>query len=148
AEVVSTTNSSGRYQVRGLPQGLYSITIDASGFKRTNVSGVTVTAGRTVNNNVALEVGQVSETVSVAANEVNALPINGRNINNLARLSPGAAMKSEDSGVEADVETQDIGELFEYKIARPVTIKRNSSALIPILQNQIEGESVSLYNQK
>src|SRR4030095_11383543 len=54
----------------------------------------------------------------------------------------------EDSGVEADVETQDIGELFEYRIAHPVTIKRNSSALIPILQNQIEGESVPLYNQE
>jgi hypothetical protein len=57
-------------------------------------------------------------------------------------------MRDEDSGVEADVETQDIGELFEYRIAHPVTIKRNSSALIPILQNQIEGESVSLYNQE
>lgn len=57
-------------------------------------------------------------------------------------------MKREDSGVEADVETQDIGELFEYRIAHPVTIKRNSSALIPILQNQIEGESVSLYNRQ
>src|SRR5262249_21178132 len=52
------------------------------------------------------------------------------------------------SGVEIHIDTQDIGELFEYRISHPVTIKRNSSALIPILQNQVEGESVSLYNQK
>ena len=57
-------------------------------------------------------------------------------------------MKDEDSGVEADVETQDIGELFEYRIAHPVTIKRNSSALIPIMQSLIEGETVSLYNRE
>ncbi len=146
-EIISTTDSAGRYQARGLPQGLYSMTIEARGFQKTNVNGVTVTAGRTTNNNVALQVGAVSETVSIEAN-AESLAVNGRNFNNLAMISPGAAMKSENSGVDADVETQDIGELFEYKIAHPVTIKRNSSALIPILQNQIEGESVSLYNQK
>ncbi|MBO0859847.1 MAG: hypothetical protein J2P21_15565 [Chloracidobacterium sp.] len=57
---------------------------------------------------------------------------------------PGMAMREEDSGVD----THNIGELFEYRIAHPITIKRNSSALIPILQNEIEGESVSLYNRE
>jgi hypothetical protein len=96
---------------------------------------------------VELGAASISETVETRA--VNELPLNGRNYLNLSKLAPGAAaMRDEDSGVEADVETQDIGELFEYRIAHPVTIKRNSSALIPILQNQIEGESVSLYNRE
>ncbi|MGH9856044.1 MAG: carboxypeptidase regulatory-like domain-containing protein, partial [Blastocatellia bacterium] len=52
AEISSTTDSDGRYRVRGLPQGLYSITIEAPGFQKTNIGGVTVAAGRTTNNNV------------------------------------------------------------------------------------------------
>src|SRR5262245_15574376 len=148
AEISSTSGSNGRYQARGLPQGLYSITIEARGFQRTIVGGVTVIAGRTTNNNVTLNVGQTTETVNVTADGVNSLPMNGRNFLDMARMSPGVAMRDKDSGVEADVETQDIGELFEYRISHPVTIKRNSSALIPILQNQIEGESVSLYNRQ
>jgi hypothetical protein len=148
AEISSTADAKGRYRAQGLPQGLYSITVESPGFKKTVVNGLTVLAGRTAHNNVTLSVASVSETVRVQA-ENNSLALNGRDYLNMAKLVPGAsAMKDEDSGVEADVETQDIGELFEYRIAHPVTIKRNSSALIPILQNQIEGESVSLYNRE
>jgi hypothetical protein len=148
AEISSTTDADGRYRARGLPQGLYSVTVEASGFKRTVVNGVTALAGKTTNNNVTLEVASVSETVTITADKVMSLPTQGRDYLNMARLVPGASAMKEDSGIDADVETQDIGELFEYRIAHPVSIKRNSSALIPILQNQIEGESVSLYNQE
>src|SRR5262249_51198286 len=105
-------------------------------------------SGTLARNNFQLDVGSVSETVSVTAGRNESLPLNGRNYFNLSMITPGAAMRDERSRVQADVETQDIGELFEYRIAHPVTIKRNSSALIPILQNQIDGESVSLYNRE
>lgn len=45
-----------------------------------------------------------------------------------------------------EVEVSESGELFEYQISLPVTIPRNSSALIPIVNEQIEGERISLYN--
>ena len=45
------------------------------------------------------------------------------------------------------VEGGEKGELFEYRIEKPVTIPRNSSALIPIVQQVIEGERISLYNE-
>jgi hypothetical protein len=63
-------------------------------------------------------------------------------------MASASSMRDQGSGIQIHIDTQDIGELFEYRISHPVTIKRNSSALIPILQNQIEGESVSLYNLK
>ncbi len=44
------------------------------------------------------------------------------------------------------VQTQETGELFEYRIDAPVTVPRNSSALIPIVQEIIEGERLSLFN--
>jgi hypothetical protein len=43
-------------------------------------------------------------------------------------------------------QTQDIGDLFEYKIRQPVTIHKNQSALVPILQARVDAEKVSLWN--
>lgn len=49
-------------------------------------------------------------------------------------------------GQELAVQAQETGELFEYRIEAPVTVPRNSSALIPIVQEIIEGERLSLFN--
>ncbi|MBL8169827.1 MAG: carboxypeptidase regulatory-like domain-containing protein [Acidobacteria bacterium] len=144
AQLTANTDAEGRYQLRGLPAGTYQIRAESTGFKSNTLERVHLASGSLAQNNFTLEVGSVSESVSVVSDRA----INGRNAFNLAKLSAGAVMREEDSGVEADVDTQDIGELFEYRIGHPVTIKRNSSALIPILQNPIEGESVSLYNQE
>jgi hypothetical protein len=147
AEITATTDANGRYRLRDLPPGIYRVTADSRGFKTYSIEGLNLASGTLARNNIQLDIGGVSETVTVMASQVKSLPMNGRDYLNMAKMAPGAsAMRDDESGVEADVETQDIGELFEYRISHPVTIKRNSSALIPILQNQIEGESVSLYN--
>ncbi len=43
-------------------------------------------------------------------------------------------------------QTQELGDLFEYKLADRVTIKKNQSALVPILQSRIDAEKVSVWN--
>jgi hypothetical protein len=43
--------------------------------------------------------------------------------------------------------TQEVGDLFEYRIDHPVTIKRNRSALLPIVQSEMDGEKIVLYNE-
>lgn len=58
-----------------------------------------------------------------------------------------AVMMSDSFAEAISVETGSRGELFEYKITKPVTIPRRSSALIPIVQQDIEGERISLYNE-
>ncbi|MHA1684308.1 MAG: hypothetical protein ACTSUE_25450 [Promethearchaeota archaeon] len=45
------------------------------------------------------------------------------------------------------VSTKDMGELFEYKIAKPVTIKRKKSALVPIVSKDIEASKILLYEE-
>jgi hypothetical protein len=42
-------------------------------------------------------------------------------------------------------QAQAVAEQFQYKIRQPVTIKRNSSALLPIIQSDVEGEKVSVF---
>jgi hypothetical protein len=43
-------------------------------------------------------------------------------------------------------ETRDLGDLFEYQLKDRVTIHKNQSALVPILQARVEAEKVSVWN--
>ncbi|MBK6749208.1 MAG: hypothetical protein IPG67_04170 [Acidobacteria bacterium] len=51
------------------------------------------------------------------------------------------------SGIQTAATGGEIGDLFQYNIEQPVTVERNRSALIPIVQTKMEGERVSVYNQ-
>ena len=55
------------------------------------------------------------------------------------------AIIGEKSGVQTAASGADIGDLFEYKIEQPVSVARNRSALIPIIQTKMEGERVSIF---
>jgi hypothetical protein len=57
------------------------------------------------------------------------------------------ALTSGNSGVTTAATGDDIGDLFEYKIEQPVTVLRDRSALIPIVQTTMDGERVSIYNE-
>jgi hypothetical protein len=39
-----------------------------------------------------------------------------------------------------------VGELFQYKIEAPVTLARQKSAMLPIVNEHVKGEKVSIYN--
>jgi len=54
--------------------------------------------------------------------------------------------KSVASSMPAQVRERKIGDLFEYEIEHPVTIRRNQSALVPIVLRSFEGKLVLLYN--
>ena len=47
---------------------------------------------------------------------------------------------------QTTTQTKDLGELFEYNISNPVSIKRKNSALVPILTEMIKAKKVLLYN--
>ncbi len=48
--------------------------------------------------------------------------------------------------VEAAAEGRELGDLFEYRLKEPVTIRKNQSALVPILNGSVEAERVSVWN--
>ncbi|MFX0035569.1 MAG: hypothetical protein ACFE9I_08015 [Candidatus Hermodarchaeota archaeon] len=48
---------------------------------------------------------------------------------------------------QTTIQTKDLGELFEYNISKPVTIKRKQSALVPILTESIKAKRILLYNK-
>jgi hypothetical protein len=46
----------------------------------------------------------------------------------------------------ANTESRELGDLFEYTIGTPVTVKKNQSAMLPFLQQKITGRKLSIYS--
>jgi hypothetical protein len=157
-----TTDDGGRYRSENLPAGSYTLSASAPGFQKAAVTNLNVTAGVRSNFDVNLQVGGVSATVTVQGTATtdgatNNFSFNGRNVQGLLRMNPGLRpnngpslsnlIVAEKSGVQAETTGNEIGDLFEYRIDQPVTVLRDHSALIPILQTRMEGERVSIYNE-
>jgi len=103
----TTTNDAGAYLMPALPVGRYRIGVEQQGFKRFTRSGIELIANQSARLDVQLEIGSVTESVSVQAelSPVNVttgtlgtlvdrrrlidLPLNGRNVLSLAALTPG-----------------------------------------------------------
>ena len=104
---VVTADSNGEYIAPSLPTGHYTITSEMSGFKTVALSNIEVGVDQRVRMNIKHEVGAMSESVSVTAEapllqtssselgttvghqQIEALPLNGRNFVNLTRTVPG-----------------------------------------------------------
>ena len=159
-----TTDSDGEWLAENLSPGQYKLHVSARGFKDTAVTDLSVKAGVKTNFDVRIEVGSVQETVTINGganflmNRIQDLPLSGRNSLSLMALTPGVVspyrapianvMASGQSGVEAQTSASEVGDLFEYRIEQPVTVPRDRSALIPILQTRMEGERVSIFNER
>lgn len=79
-----------------------------------------------------------SETVDVTSSQVNTM---------MVQTSLSNVLMSEEGGVKTAATGSEFGDLFEYKITDPVTVNRNRSALIPIVQTKMDGERISIYNE-
>lgn len=51
------------------------------------------------------------------------------------------------SSVAVDVTSADVGELFEYRFATPVTLKKDESAMLPFLQQKIGARKLLIYSE-
>lgn len=107
---VITTGSSGVYTFTGLKPGLYTVAIEATGFKRYIRQGIQLTTGEKVRLDISLEVGAVGETITIQSDapllrsetgslgqvisnrKIVDLPLNGRTFVQLAALAPGVAL--------------------------------------------------------
>src|SRR4051812_29245868 len=104
---VVTTDTNGEYTAPSLPTGDYSVAAEISGFKTVTMSNVELGVDQHVRIDLKLEVGALTESVTIAATsplvqtssselgttvtneQIEALPLNGRNFVNLTRTVPG-----------------------------------------------------------
>jgi hypothetical protein len=52
------------------------------------------------------------------------------------------------SGVTSVADASKLGDFFQYLIAKPVSLSRQKSALLPIVNKDVEGTRVSIYNEQ
>jgi hypothetical protein len=52
------------------------------------------------------------------------------------------------SSIAAEAVARELGDLFEYRIAQPVTIRKNESAMLPFLQQQITSRKLLIYSDR
>jgi len=60
--------------------------------------------------------------------------------------SPAMRREARERSAQVQTRTVQVGDLFQYVLDRPVTVKRNQSALVPILSAAISGKRVAIYN--
>lgn len=53
----------------------------------------------------------------------------------------------EPSTAAIDVASKDLGELFEYRFAQPVTVKKDESAMLPFLQQTLGARKLLIYSE-
>jgi hypothetical protein len=113
------TSEEGFYRVLSLGAGLYKIEISHTGFRSVTRENITVAGSDAVRVDIALELGAVSDKVTVTAQEplveteqgrvsgridrtqLSEIPLNGRNLYNLIALQPGIVGKGISSALGA-----------------------------------------------
>jgi hypothetical protein len=151
----TTANAAGAYEVAALPAGTYTLTVSHAGFRTQVINDLEITLNRTIKINVTLEVGTVQQRVEVSGQiplletssssegstivpqQIEQMPINGRNYLDLMQLVPGVAINR-----QADLHDDN---------ATPVLGERanNTGFLIDGLsnQNELSGGPAAQFNQ-
>src|SRR5882724_7572068 len=70
ARVDTESDSSGHYLFPALLPGIHTLTAEAGGFKKATVTNIEVTVGVSLRQDVTLEVGAVTESMTIEANAV------------------------------------------------------------------------------
>lgn len=102
------TNGAGVYTLRFLPIGTYTLAVDAKGFSPEKVAPFALEIDQTAKINVGLKIGATATTVvtetahpildttdatlgnTLSTNEIQNIPLNGRNFSSLTLYQPGA----------------------------------------------------------
>jgi hypothetical protein len=151
---MAVSDQDGNYRVVVAP-GTYTLQAELAGFRTHTERGVIVNSGDSYVRPITLVVGALSETVTVMSQSQSVAGFAGGRYAPAAPPPPPApAMPA----VAADAYEQlrsttvaaqgaDAGELFEYRLKEPVTLKKNESALVPIVNAEVGVEKVSLWSR-
>jgi len=106
-----TTDDAGEYNAPNLTPGTYTVTADAKGFKKLERQNILIEVGKEVRVDMTVQPGEQEQTVTVNESaplvetsnatlggtinnaDINDMPLNGRNYQNLMSLRPGVVLQ-------------------------------------------------------
>ena len=174
----ASADGNGQYEFAGLPDGVWRVEAAVAGFQTAAVNGIAASGGAVLQWDARLQVGSAMQTVDVTATAepvLNMLALkagvrSSRNAGSGEALGSGAGLGSgsgrgsgrgsgggvgsgSGGGVGAfslpsAAAARELGDLFEYKLKDPITIAKNRSALVPIVNSPIGAEKVSIWNER
>jgi hypothetical protein len=141
AEVTTTANERGYFNVQNLEAGTYTVTVQQPGFNKYVAKDVNVKVGAVTPLAVALQVGAQEQIVEITATSTEAavdtsrstvdgvvtaktienLPLNGRNFLDLAQLEPGVQVR--DGGDFDPTKNQMVGVSVGGRMGRSTRIQ-------------------------
>ena len=154
----TTSNDSGQFAFETIQPGVYKIEVEAKGFKKAALNQVSALVSKPTDLEVAMEIGNVNETISVTvgagdallntqdaslgnnfiSQQITQLPLNARNVTTLLSLQPAvttggfvAGGRSDQSNLTldgVDVNEQQTGEAFTPCCASVLTLSRSSGS--------------------
>lgn len=151
----ATTTESGAYGFEFVAVGDYSVEVEAPGFKKAVITAVHALVAKPTTVDVQLEIGNVSESVTVASGsaellvnrddatlgnnfvnkQITDLPLEARNVNNLLSLQPGATRDGFVAGARADqsnvtLDGVDINEAESNQVTNPNSDPADSTSVL------------------
>ena len=115
--LTAASDANGVYNFNALPSGRFSLTVESKGFKKKVLANVGIIPEQANALNIQLDLGQVTETVTVSgdstplmdtetaslngvvnSNEIQHLPSFGRDVLKLAQLAPGLSADGSQAG--------------------------------------------------
>jgi hypothetical protein len=162
---IQSVGSDGLYEFVNLFPGRYRVDVEKAGFKRISHTDVVVELQQTSRIDLVMQVGEVTQTVEVSGEtpqfqpetsslgqvieqrKANELPLNGRNVFNLALLSPSVIPQGNSTGTPVGKNPFDLGnyqiggsfanEGAEYLDGQPLNIGYINLPLVVPTQDSI-----------
>ena len=119
-------DANGHYRFSNVPNGPVTLTFRSPGFKDSQMSASGGALGRSFN--ATMPVGTANEAVEVFAES--------------------ALVADAIEGLEAEATGGEIGDLFQYDLKQRISIGKDQSALVPIINARIDAEKVTLWNSE
>lgn len=131
------TDAIGEYTAPSIPTGVYTVMAEMDGFKATALSQIQVGVDQRVRIDVTLEVGAMTESVTIEAQtpllqtssselgttvkseQIEAMPLNGRNFVSLTRTVPGVLRGNPGSNIDGAGSLARLRVVFGQRPARP-----------------------------
>jgi hypothetical protein len=153
----AVTDDDGSYSIEA-SDGDYRLRVELSGF-RTRVDEVRINAGTERRMDGVLPIDGLNETVAVSAEtpKTRGMGLAGGVAGGAPNMAapapppplaaPAMPLDAYEQARQADAAAAgaSLGDLFEYRLKQPVTLAKNQSALVPIVNSEITAEKVALW---